>query len=212
MFTSRAEYRLQLREDNADMRLTAKGRELGLVDDARWAAFEIKLEAVEREQARLKKTFVQIATDNVSRETQVAILGKPLEHEYSLFELLRRPEVSYEGMLSLGELGMGELAAEVREQVEIAAKYQGYIDRQKEEIAKQKGSENTKLDVDYTDVHGLSIEARQKLIAHKPETIGQAGRISGITPATISLLLVYLKRKHKKQANTETNTKNSEAA
>ncbi len=202
MFTSRAEYRLQLREDNADMRLTAKGRELGLVDDVRWAAFEQKIEAVEREQARLKKTFVQIAADDVSRETQAAVLGKPLEHEYSLFELLRRPEVSYAGMLSLGALGLGELAPEVREQVEIAAKYQGYIDRQKEEIAKQKGSENIKLiDIDYADVHGLSIEARQKLIMHKPETIGQAGRISGITPATISLLLVYLKRKHKKQAN-----------
>ena len=206
MFTSRAEYRLQLREDNADMRLTAKGRELGLVDDARWEAFEQKLEAVEREQARLKKTYVQIASDDVSRETQTAILGKPLEHEYSLFELLRRPEVSYEAMLSLEidkpELGTGELAAEVREQLEIAAKYQGYITRQQEEIAKQKGSENTKLvEVDYIDVHGLSIEARQKLIMHKPETIGQAGRISGITPATISLLLVYLKRKHKKQTN-----------
>jgi tRNA uridine 5-carboxymethylaminomethyl modification enzyme len=203
MFTSRAEYRLQLREDNADMRLTAKGRELGLVDDARWEAFQCKLEAVEREQARLKTTFVQIAADDVSRETQTAILGKPLEHEYSLFELLRRPEVSYEGMLTLGELGMGELAPEVREQVEIAAKYQGYITRQQEEIAKQKGSENTKLgvEIDYTDVHGLSIEARQKLMMHKPETIGQAGRISGITPATISLLLVYLKRKNKKQAN-----------
>jgi tRNA uridine 5-carboxymethylaminomethyl modification enzyme len=202
MFTSRAEYRLQLREDNADMRLTAKGRELGLVDDARWAAFEKKLEAVSREQERLKKTFVQVAADDVSRETQAAILGKPLEHEYSLFELLRRPEVSYEGMLSLGELGMGELDASVREQVEIAAKYQGYIDRQKDEIAKQKGSEHIKLgaEIDYADVHGLSIEARQKLVAHKPETIGQAGRISGITPATISLLLVYLKRKHKKQA------------
>ena len=201
MFTSRAEYRLQLREDNADMRLTAKGRELGLVDDVRWEAFEKKLEAIEREQARLKKTFVQIAIDDVSRETQAAILGKPLEHEYSLFELLRRPEVSYEGMLSLGEIGMGELEPAVREQVEIAAKYQGYITRQQEEIAKQKGSENTKLDeIDYADVHGLSIEARQKLIMHKPETIGQAGRISGITPATISLLLVYLKRKYKKQA------------
>ena len=105
-------------------------------------------------------------------------------------------------MLALGELGLGELAPEVREQVEIAAKYQGYIDRQKEEITKQKGSENSKLiDIDYADIHGLSIEARQKLIAYKPETIGQAGRISGITPATISLLLVYLKRKHKKQAN-----------
>ena len=205
MFTSRAEYRLQLREDNADMRLTAKGRELGLVDDARWAAFEKKLEAVSREQARLKKTFVQIAADDVSRETQTAILGKPLEHEYNLFELLRRPEVSYEGMLSLGALGMGELEPSVREQVEIAAKYQGYIDRQKEEIAKQAGSENIKLGdaIDYVDVHGLSIEARQKLTQFKPETIGQANRISGITPATISLLLVYLKRKHKKQASTD---------
>ena len=219
MFTSRAEYRLQLREDNADMRLTAKGRELGLVDDARWEAFEKKLEAVSREQARLKTTFVQIAANDVSRETQTAILGKALEHEYSLFELLRRPEVSYEGMLTLQvnnkpELGMGELEPSVREQVEIAAKYQGYIDRQKEEIAKQKGSENAKLhEIDYTDVHGLSIEARQKLTMHKPETIGQAGRISGITPATISLLLVYLKRKHKKQASTETNKENnSEAA
>ena len=224
MFTSRAEYRLQLREDNADMRLTAKGRALGLVDDARWAAFEKKLEAVSREQARLKTTFVQVATDDVSRETQTAILGKPLEHEYSLFELLRRPEVSYEGMLTLevnnkSELGMGELVPEVREQVEIAAKYQGYIDRQKEEIAKQAGSEHIKLGeaIDYTDVHGLSIEARQKLTQFKPETIGQANRISGITPATISLLLVYLKRKHKKQANQETTQEtskenNSEAA
>ncbi len=207
MFTSRAEYRLQLREDNADMRLTAKGRELGLVDDARWAAFEKKLEAVSREQERLKKTFVQVAADDVSRETQTAILGKPIEHEYSLFELLRRPEVSYDGMLTLGEgflngLELGELDPAVREQVEIAAKYQGYITRQQEEIAKQKGSENTKLaDLDYADVHGLSIEARQKLTQHKPETIGQAGRISGITPATISLLLVYLKRKYKKQAS-----------
>ena len=203
MFTSRAEYRLQLREDNADMRLTAKGRELGLVDDVRWAAFEKKLEAVSREQARLKKTFVQIAANDVSRETQEAILGKPLEHEYSLFELLRRPEVSYEAVLRLGDVDLGEIDPAVREQVEIAAKYQGYITRQQEEIAKQKGSENTKLgaEIDYADVHGLSIEARQKLIMHKPETIGQAGRISGITPATISLLLVYLKRKHKKQAS-----------
>jgi tRNA uridine 5-carboxymethylaminomethyl modification enzyme len=203
MFTSRAEYRLQLREDNADMRLTAKGRELGLVDDVRWEAFQRKLEAVSREQVRLKTTFVQIAADDVSRETQMAILGKPLEHEYSLFELLRRPEVSYEAVLRLGEADLGEIDPAVREQVEIAAKYQGYITRQQEEIAKQKGSENTKLgvEIDYADVHGLSIEARQKLIMHKPETIGQAGRISGITPATISLLLVYLKRKHKKQAS-----------
>ena len=202
MFTSRAEYRLQLREDNADMRLTEIGRRLGLVDDVRWEAFSRKQEAVAREQERLKRTFVQPATGDVSRETQEKVLGKVLEHEYSLFELLRRPEVSYEQMLSMGELGMGELEPAVREQVEIAAKYQGYIDRQKEEIAKQKGSDDIKLGdaIDYNDVHGLSIEARQKLIANKPETIGQAGRISGITPATISLLLVYLKRKLKKQA------------
>lgn len=202
MFTSRAEYRLQLREDNADMRLTEIGRKLGLVDDVRWEAFSRKLEAVSREQERLKRTFVQAPIDDVSRETQESVLGKALDHEYSLFELLRRPEVSYEQMLSMGELGMGELDPAVREQVEISAKYQGYIDRQKEEIAKQKGSEEIKLGdaIDYNDVHGLSIEARQKLIAHKPETIGQAGRISGITPATISLLLVYLKRKHKKLA------------
>ena len=201
MFTSRAEYRLQLREDNADARLTAKGRELGLVDDVRWEAFCRKQESVEFEQARLRKTFVQIAADDVSRETQTQIFGKALEHEYSLFELLRRPEVSYDALMQLVPAPEA-LSGEAKEQVEIAAKYQGYIDRQKEEIAKQKGSENTKLvDIDYADIHGLSIEARQKLIMHKPETIGQAGRISGITPATISLLLVYLKRKHKKQAN-----------
>ena len=212
MFTSRAEYRLQLREDNADMRLTAKGRELGLVDDTRWEAFQRKLEAVTREQERLKKTFVQPSLDHVSRETQEVVLGKALEHEYSLFELLRRPEVSYEDVLRLGNIeldcvSLGETEPAVREQVEIAAKYQGYIDRQKEEIAKQKGSENIKLgvDIDYTDVHGLSLEARQKLMAQKPETIGQAGRISGITPATISLLLVYIKRKNKKQINQSNN-------
>lgn len=206
MFTSRAEYRLQLREDNADMRLTAKGRELGLVDDERWETFSRKQEAVIREQAQLKRTFVQPAADDVSRETQEAVLGKALEHEYSLFELLRRPEVSYQALQRLMPT-IQTLSDEVKEQVEIAAKYQGYITRQQEEIIKQKGSENIKLsDMNYADVHGLSIEARQKLILHKPETIGQAGRISGITPATISLLLVYLKRKHKKQAglaNTE---------
>lgn len=198
MFTSRAEYRLQLREDNADMRLTEMGRKLGLVDDVRWEAFSRKQEAIAREQERLKRTFLQ---PNVSRETQEVVLGKALEHEYSLFELLRRPEVTYDGLLSLVPCPV-ELTEDVKEQVEIAAKYQGYIDRQKDEIAKQKGSEHIKLgaEIDYADVHGLSIEARQKLLAHMPETIGQAGRISGITPATISLLLVYLKRKHKKQA------------
>ncbi|MDI1362609.1 tRNA uridine-5-carboxymethylaminomethyl(34) synthesis enzyme MnmG [Methylotenera sp.] len=195
MFTSRAEYRLQLREDNADMRLTEIGRKLGLVDDARWEAFSRKKEAVEREQDRLKKTFVQPA--NVPTEKMVEMFGKPLEHEYSLFELLRRPEVSYEAVLTLGEIGLGEVEPAVREQVEIAAKYQGYIDRQTDEVARSRGQENTKLpdDLDYREIHGLPIEAQQKLNAQKPETIGQASRISGITPAAISLLLVYLKRK-----------------
>jgi tRNA uridine 5-carboxymethylaminomethyl modification enzyme len=195
MFTSRAEYRLQLREDNADMRLTEIGRKLGLVDDARWEAFSRKKEAVEREQDRLKKTFVQPA--NVPTGKMVEMFGKPLEHEYSLFELLRRPEVSYEAVLTLGEIGLGEIEPAVREQVEIAAKYQGYIDRQTDEVERSRGQENTKLphDLDYREIHGLPIEAQQKLNAQKPETIGQASRISGITPAAISLLLVYLKRK-----------------
>lgn len=200
MFTSRAEYRLQLREDNADMRLTEIGRKLGLVDDVRWEAFSRKLEAVAREQERLKKTFVQPA--NLSAELMQSVFGKPLEHEYSLFELLRRPEVSYEQVLSLGELGLGEVEPAVREQVEIAAKYQGYIDRQIDEVARSRGQENTKLpnDLDYREIHGLPIEAQQKLNTHKPETIGQASRISGITPAAISLLLVYLKRKSRAKA------------
>jgi tRNA uridine 5-carboxymethylaminomethyl modification enzyme len=195
MFTSRAEYRLQLREDNADMRLTNIGRKLGLVDDVRWDAFNRKKEAVEREQERLKRTFVRPA--NVPTEKMVEIFGKSLEHEYSLFELLRRPEVSYEAVLTLGEIGLGEIEPSVREQVEIAAKYQGYIDRQTEEVERSRGQENTKLpeNLDYREIHGLPIEAQQKLNAQKPETIGQAGRISGITPAAISLLLVYLKRK-----------------
>lgn len=194
MFTSRAEYRLQLREDNADMRLTEIGRKLGLVDDVRWEAFSRKQEAVVREQARLKGTFVQPA--NVSRETQLKVLGKEIDHEYSLFELLRRPEVSYAALLTLDGLGLGEIEPAVREQVEISAKYQGYIDRQVEEVARSRGQENTKLpeNLDYREIHGLPIEAQQKLNAQKPETIGQASRISGITPAAISLLLVHLKR------------------
>ena len=207
MFTSRAEYRLQLREDNADMRLTEMGRKLGLVDEGRWEAFSRKQEAVTKEQQRLKKTFLQPA--NVSRETQQAVLGKVLGHEYSLFDLLRRPEVSYQGLLDLMPTDAA-LSAEVKEQVEIAAKYQGYIDRQKDEIAKQKESEHIKLGdaIDYDDVHGLSTEARQKLAQHQPETIGQAGRISGITPATISILMIYMKRKYKKVESPN----NSEAA
>jgi tRNA uridine 5-carboxymethylaminomethyl modification enzyme len=211
MFTSRAEYRLQLREDNADMRLTEIGRKLGLVDDARWEAFSRKQEMVAREQARLRSTYLQpeggqvnSSSQNkiVSRETQLAVFGKALEHEYSLFELLRRPEISYQSLLNIVP-SPDTLADDVLEQVEIAAKYQGYIDRQNEEIARQKNSEHIKLGdiIDYNDVHGLSNEARQKLLQQQPETIGQASRIQGITPATISLLLVYLKRKQKKQSN-----------
>ncbi len=194
MFTSRAEYRLQLREDNADMRLTEMGRKLGLVDDARWEAFSRKQEAIALEQERLKKTYVQ--PNQLSAELMQQVFGKPLEHEYSLFELLRRPEVSYEQVLSLDN-SVGDVDAAVREQIEIAAKYQGYIDRQIEDVAKSRGQEETKLpaDLDYREIHGLPIEAQQKLNAQKPETIGQAGRISGITPAAISLLLVYLKKK-----------------
>ncbi|HSH73411.1 MAG TPA: tRNA uridine-5-carboxymethylaminomethyl(34) synthesis enzyme MnmG [Methylophilaceae bacterium] len=209
MFTSRAEYRLMLREDNADMRLTEAGRKLGLVDDARWEAFSRKQEAVVREQERLKSTWVQPAS--LPEADALRVLGKVIDHEYSLFELLRRPEVSYEALLSLPIAGVNERLGEadeaVRQQIEIAAKYQGYIDRQQDEITRQRGSENTSLpaDIDYDDVHGLSIEARQKLQAHKPQTIGQAGRISGITPATISLLLVYLKRKSRSKG-TEKNT------
>ncbi|MGZ8250711.1 MAG: tRNA uridine-5-carboxymethylaminomethyl(34) synthesis enzyme MnmG [Methylophilaceae bacterium] len=209
MFTSRAEYRLMLREDNADMRLTEAGRKIGLVDDARWEASSRKQEAVIREQERLKTTWVQPVS--LPEADAMRVLGKVIDHEYSLFELLRRPEVSYEALLSLPiagvDVNLGEADDAVRQQIEIAAKYQGYIDRQQDEITRQRGSENTSLpeDIDYDDVHGLSIEARQKLQAHKPQTLGQASRISGITPATISLLLVYLKRKSRSK-NPEKNT------
>lgn len=199
MFTSRAEYRLMLREDNADMRLTEAGRKIGLVDDERWEAFARKQEAIAREQERLKRSFVHPAT--LPPEDALRVLGKPIEHEYSLFELLRRPDVSYESLLSLplpaGNTPPEAVDEQVRQQVEIAAKYQGYIDRQAEEIQRQRASEAIALpaDLDYRQVQGLSIEAQQKLNSFKPETIGQASRISGITPVTISLLLVYLKRK-----------------
>jgi tRNA uridine 5-carboxymethylaminomethyl modification enzyme len=199
MFTSRAEYRLMLREDNADMRLTEAGRKIGLVDDARWEAFSRKQEAIAREQERLKRSFVRPGV--LPEADAMRVLGKVIDHEYSLFELLRRPEVSYEALLSLTGAGEGEADEQVRQQLEIAAKYQGYIDRQQDEIERQRGNEETLLpaDLDYKDVHGLSIEAQQKLNAHKPQTIGQASRISGITPAAISLLLVYLKRKSRQK-------------
>ncbi|MBY0340867.1 MAG: tRNA uridine-5-carboxymethylaminomethyl(34) synthesis enzyme MnmG [Rhodocyclaceae bacterium] len=199
MFTSRAEYRLSLREDNADLRLTEIGRELGLVDDLRWDAFNRKRDAVAAEAERLKKTWVRPET--LVRHEAERVLGKPIEHEYSLFDLLRRPEVSYANLMTLPGAGVGVSAPEVVEQVEIQAKYHGYVERQKEEVEQSKASEALRLpaDIDYAEVHGLSIEVRQKLSQQKPETIGQASRIQGITPAAISLLLVHLKRRSLKK-------------
>jgi tRNA uridine 5-carboxymethylaminomethyl modification enzyme len=200
MFTSRAEYRLSLREDNADMRLTEEGRRLGVVDDTRWAIFEQKREAVSRETDRLKSTWVNPKT--LPTEQAIALLGKPIDHEYSLADLLRRPGISYEAVSALGGNELAPLAddavllAQIKEQIEIGVKYQGYIDRQAGEIERNGAHEGMRLPegIDYTAVRGLSFEARQKLIQHRPETIGQASRISGITPATISLLMVHLKR------------------
>ncbi len=210
MFTSRAEYRLQLREDNADMRLTEQGRALGLVDDARWEAFNRKRDAVSRETERLKSTWVNPALLSSERATE--LLGTTIEREYSLFDLLRRPGVTYPAIDALrDELSLhaksdalvGGISSQptkadesVAEQVEITAKYAGYIDRQQDEIDRQLANENLRLpnDLDYAAVRGLSKEAQIKLTAQRPETLGQAGRISGITPAAMSLLLVHLKR------------------
>ena len=207
MFTSRAEYRLQLREDNADARLTEVGRQLGLVDDARWEAFNRKRDAVSRETQRLKSTWV--SPQKLSAEESERVLGKAIEHEYNLFDLLRRPGVGYEALVSLKPEGkddltspdvsretLGELRDTVLEQVEIAAKYSGYIDRQQDEVNRAAHYEGMRLpqNLDYLQVGSLSFEARQKLAKHKPETLGQASRISGITPASISLLLIHLKK------------------
>ena len=198
MFTSRAEYRLSLREDNADMRLTEHGRRLGLVGDARWTAFCEKREAIAREQERLKSTWVQTA--NIGEDEATRVLGKPIEHEYSLYELLRRPDVSYAALMSMQvsetTVDAGLADPLVIEQVEIQAKYQGYIDRQQEEVAKSLSNEETRFppNMDFSCIGGLSTEILQKLIRHKPETIGQASRIQGMTPAAISILLVHIKR------------------
>lgn len=203
MFTSRAEYRLQLREDNADLRLTEIGRTLGMVDDVRWAAFDKKREAIAKEQERLKSIWVNPTI--LSQEDAERVLGKSIEREYPLYELLRRPDVTYSGLMTLPCAGEGVEDVQVAEQVEIQAKYQGYIERQREEIARQENYEDTllPLKMDYRNVRGLSIEAQQKLNLHQPETMGQAARISGITPATISLLLVHLKRGFKQKAPSE---------
>jgi tRNA uridine 5-carboxymethylaminomethyl modification enzyme len=195
MFTSRAEYRLSLREDNADLRLTEIGRSLGVVDDARWEAFSRKREAIAREQERLKSTWVNPRL--LGREEMERVFGQALEREYTAAELLRRPEVSYRGLMSLAHLGPGVEDEQVAEQLEIQAKYHGYIERQREEIARNEHFENLALpaDLDYGQIRGLSVEARQKLSQQRPETLGQAARISGITPAAISVLLVHLKRR-----------------
>ena len=200
MFTSRAEYRLQLREDNADARLTEVGRKLGVVDDFRWDAFCTKREAVERETARLKSTWVQ--PGKVLPEDQLRVLGVAMEREYSYFDLLRRPNVSYDSLLTLTNTDNDVVDQSVAEQVEIAAKYAGYIERQKGEIERQLAQEGQRLPggIDYAQVRGLSKEVQQKLNQHKPETIGQAARMQGITPAAISLLLVHLKRRTLAQA------------
>lgn len=199
MFTSRAEYRLLLREDNADLRLTEIGRQLGVVDDQRWELFSRKQEAILREQERLKSTWVQ--PKNLPEEDAMRVLGKNIEREYSLFELLRRPDVTYESLMTLPDVGQGENDPEVKMQIEIAAKYQGYINRQTDEIERNRHYEDMQMpeDLDYALVHGLSIEAQQKLQKQRPQTLGQAGRISGITPAAVSLLLVYLKKKYTPQ-------------
>jgi tRNA uridine 5-carboxymethylaminomethyl modification enzyme len=194
MFTSRAEYRLMQREDNADLRLTEQGRELGLVDDERWARFNEKLESIELERQRLKSTWVYPAAD--SAEEVNAHLTAPLSREASGEDLLRRPEMTYEQLVQLSPFAPGLEDVQAAEQVEIQVKYEGYIARQQEEIERQQRNENTILPatLDYRQVIGLSNEVIAKLNDHKPSSIGQASRISGITPAAISILLVWLKK------------------
>jgi tRNA uridine 5-carboxymethylaminomethyl modification enzyme len=197
MFTSRAEYRLMLREDNADLRLTEAGRKLGIVDDSRWDAFCRKRDAIERETARLKSVWVNPRT--LPPEAATPVLGQPIEREYNLYELLRRPNVSYRS-LSLISPAEAVIEEAVEDQVEIQAKYQGYIERQRDEVSRREDQESVPLpsDLDYAEVRGLSIEASQILSRQRPQTIGQAARMSGITPAAISLLLVHLRR-HRRQ-------------
>jgi tRNA uridine 5-carboxymethylaminomethyl modification enzyme len=197
MFTSRAEYRLQLREDNADMRLTEAGRRLGLVDDERWDAFSRKRDLVSRETERLRSIWV--SPRNLSAAESERVLGKAVEHEYNLGDLLRRPNVSYESLMSLdgGKYGPPQPLGPVEiEQIEIAAKYSGYIDRQHDEVERAAHFENLRLpaEFDYGQVKALSFEVRQKLNKHRPETLGIASRISGVTPAAISLLLIHLRK------------------
>ncbi|MCZ0753479.1 tRNA uridine-5-carboxymethylaminomethyl(34) synthesis enzyme MnmG [Aeromonas enteropelogenes] len=194
MFTSRAEYRLLLREDNADIRLTTIGRELGLVDDERWSKFNAKMEQVELERQRMRSTWIH--PQHPSLEAVNALVNTQLTREQSLEELLRRPEVTYDALMTIDGVGPAIADPAAAEQVEIQIKYAGYIERQHDEVEKQLRNENTllPLDLDYRDVNGLSNEVKTKLNDAKPQTIGQASRISGITPAAISILLVHLKK------------------
>ena len=194
MFTSRAEHRLLLREDNADLRLTEKGRELGLIDDVRWKVFSEKKETILNEEQRLKSTWV-IPNTRIGQDME-KVLEQPLSREYSLFELLKRPKVTYRELINVKGVGPGIENSKAAEQLEIQAKYAGYIERQYAEIARQGRYENLKIpqDLNYYEVHGLSTEVRQNLNKAKPATLGIASRIPGITPAAISVLLVHLKK------------------
>ena len=195
MFTSRAEFRLQLREDNADLRLTEIGRRYGLIGDVQWDSFCRKRDAVEAEKARLKTTWLHPARLSDAAALQ-ALLGKAIEREYNLYDLLKRPNVAYADLMALPEAGGAVADEAVAEQVEIQVKYQGYINRQNEELARRDNLEDVRLpaDIDYGLVKGLSKEVQQKLNQQRPETLGQASRIQGITPAAIALLMVHLKR------------------
>ena len=194
MFTSRAEYRLVLREDNADLRLTEKGRELGLVDDERWAVFNAKREAIAAETQRLASTWVQPGSE-VS-QAFAERFNTPLTREYSLLDLLRRPEVDYRTLTEL--TGSADIPADAAEQAEIQTQYAGYIERQQDEIARLRQHEETRLpeDLDYAALNGLSKEISQKLASIRPQTLGQASRVPGVTPAAISLLLIHLKKRN----------------
>jgi tRNA uridine 5-carboxymethylaminomethyl modification enzyme len=195
MFTSRAEYRLSLREDNADLRLTDAARTMGLIDDPRWDAYNRKRDAIAAEEQRLRSTWIR--PDTLPAEDAQRVLGKAIEREYTLFDLLRRPDVSYASLMTLPGAPTPIDHAQAIEQLDILAKYQGYIDRQQNEVDKLRATEDTRLpdDIDYAAVGGLSREVQQTLTLHRPETLGQASRIQGITPAAISLLLVYLKKR-----------------
>lgn len=205
MFTSRAEHRLSLREDNADLRLTEEGRRLGLVDDARWQLFETKREAIEQERQRLRDVACHPRKLDPGAVTR--LLGQPLERDATAEELLRRPGVSYSDLMALVAPGTAVQDASVAEQVEIQIKYEGYIDRQRQEVARRETDVDLAMPaaLDYREVRGLSTEVQQKLNKHRPETLGQASRISGITPAAMSLLRVHLRRARKAEETAESN-------